>query len=182
MDNNTLYEQVVPKARSPRHGLNVALILLGMIAIPATIFTVSIVAKIPYLNIVAIFILLFCIYFAWYFITSLNVEYEYAFLSSTLRIDKVIAKRRRKKIVKLDVKRLDDFFPYDDQEMTKNNFTKVYRASAKEFADENYVASFHDEEKGKCAVIFTPNEEFLNAMKPYFSADIRKKLFFAQKK
>ena len=73
MDNNQLYEQVVPKERSPRHGLNVALILLGMIAIPTAIFTIAIVAHIPYLNIVAIFVFLFCIYFAWYFITSLNI-------------------------------------------------------------------------------------------------------------
>ncbi len=182
MDNSKLYEQVVPKARSPKHGMIVFLILLAMVAIPATIFTISIVAKIPYLNIVAVFVFLFCIYFAWYFITSLNVEYEYAFLSSTLRVDKVIAKRKRKKVVKLDVKRLDDFFPYSDKEMTKRNFTKVYHAATHDYSEENYVAAFHDEEKGKCALVFNPNEEFLEGMKPYFSADIRRNLFYAQKK
>ena len=107
MDNTTLYEQVVRRERTPKYGLTVALIILGVIGVPAIIFTISIVAKIPYLNIVALFIFVLAIYFGWYLITSLNVEYEYAFLSSTLRVDKVIAKRGRKKVVKLDVKRLD---------------------------------------------------------------------------
>lgn len=182
MDNTTLYEQVVRRERTPKHGLTVALIVLGVIGVPAIIFAISIVAKIPYLNIVALFIFALAIYFGWYLITSLNVEYEYAFLSSTLRVDKVIAKRRRKKVVKLDVKRLDDFFPYSDKEMTERHFTKVYHCGSKEFSDSNYVAAFHDEEKGKCALVFAPNEAFLEGMKPYFNADIRKKLFFAQKK
>lgn len=85
-------------------------------------------------------------------------------------------------MVKIDVKRLDDFFLFSDEEMSAHRFTKVYLAAADEFSQENYVAAFHDEAHGKCGLIFSPNETFLEGMKPYFSADIRKKLFLAQKK
>lgn len=178
--DNALIEQVVPKARTAKYGLKIALIILTAIGVPLTFIIIALITRIAYLAIIGMFLILFCAYGAWYFITSLKVEYEYAFLSSTLRIDKVIAKRRRRAILKVDVKQFDDFFPYSDKEMDAHTFNKVYRASAKEFSEENYVACFHSEAKGKCALIFTPDEKLLSGMKPYFGNELRKKLFFSK--
>ncbi len=177
MDNNTLIEQVVPKERNAQYGLKIALIILVALGIPAGFIAAALITRIAYLAVIGMFAILFCIYGAWYFITSLKVEYEYSFLSSTLRIDKIIAKRRRKPIVKVDVKQFDDFFRYNDEAMTAHHFNKVYRASAKEFSEDNYVASFRNEAKGKCAILFTPNEQLIEGMKSYFDNDLRKKLF-----
>lgn len=177
MDNNTLIEQVVPKERNAQYGLKIALIILLALGIPATFIIIALITRIAYLAVIGMFAILFCVYGAWFFITSLKVEYEYSFLSSTLRIDKIIAKRRRKPIVKVDVKQFDDFFRYSDEAMNAHRFNKVYRASSKEFSEDNYVASFRNEAKGKCAILFTPNEKLIEGMKPYFDNDLRKKLF-----
>ena len=175
MDN--LIEQVVPKAKGAGYGIKIVLIILVALGLPATLVIIAKLTGIAYLAVIAGFVLLFTAYGAWYFITSLKVEYEYSFLSSTLRIDKIIAKRRRRPIVKADVRKFDDFFPYSDSEMNRHKFNKVYRASTKEFSEENYVAAYHDEAKGKCAILFTPNEKLLAEMKPYFNNELRKKLF-----
>lgn len=172
-----LVEQVVTKEKNAAYVVKIVLIILIALTIPATLIVIAKLTGIAYLAVIAMFLLLFCVYGAWYFITSLKVQYEYAFLSSTLRIDKIIAKRKRRPIIKIDVKKLDDFFPYSDSEMNKRRFNKVYSAAAKEFSEKNYVASFHDEAKGKCAILFTPNEELLEEMKPYFGNELRKKLF-----
>ncbi|MBQ4238949.1 MAG: hypothetical protein II698_06550 [Ruminococcus sp.] len=174
---DTLIEQVVPKSKNAGYGVKIALIILIAIAIPATFVIIAKITGIAYLAVIGMFLLLFTAYGAWYFITSLKVEYEYSFLSSTLRIDKIIAKRRRRAIVKVDVRKFDDFFPYSDKEMNSHKFNKVYRASTKEFSEENYVAAYHDEAKGKCAILFTPNDKLLAEMKPYFNNELRKKLF-----
>lgn len=179
MDN--LIEQVVPKARDAGYRVRLVLIILIAIGIPATLVVIAELTQTAYLAIIAMFLLLFCIYGAWYFITSLNVEYEYSFLSSTLRIDRIIAKRKRKPVVKVDVKKFDDLFPYSDSEMNKHKFNKVYHAAAKEFDTANYVACYHDEAKGKCAILFTPNERLLEEMKPYFGNELRKKIYFGKK-
>ena len=144
MDNTTLIEQVVPKAKGAGYGVKIALIILIALGIPATLVVIAKLTGVAYLAVIAGFVLLFTAYGAWYFITSLKVEYEYAFLSATLRIDKIIAKRRRRPIIKVDVRKFDDFFRYDDKEMTRHQFNKVYRASTKEFSEENYVAAYHD--------------------------------------
>ena len=174
---NELTEQVVKKQKDARYYINVLLIVLAAIAIPATLIVFAYITGPAYLVYLALFAAMFCIYGVWFFVTSLRIEYEYAFLLSTLRIDKIIAKRRRKLIVKVDVKTLDDFFPYSDEEMSAHKFTKIYRACNNEFDKANYVASFHNEAKGRCAIIFAPNEEFVAAMKPYFNTGLRKKLF-----
>ena len=175
MDN--LIEQVVPKKRDAGYVIRIIIIILIAIGIPAGFIVAAELTQTAYLAIIGLFLLLFCIYGAWYFITSQNVEFEYSFLSSVLRIDRIIAKRKRKPIVKVDVKRFDDFFPYSDSEMDKRKFNKIYHAAHEEFSEENYVASYRDEGKGKCAIIFTPNEDLLNEMKLYFGNELRKNLF-----
>ena len=175
MDN--LIEQVVPKKRDSGYVIRIILIILLAIGIPAAFIVIAKLTNTAYLAIIGVFLLFFCIYGAWYFITSQNVEYEYAFLSSILRIDRIIAKRKRKPLVKVDVKRFDDIFPYSDAEMDKRKFNKIYHASAQEFSEDNYVACYHDEAKGKCAIIFAPNEKLLDEMKLYFDNELRKKLF-----
>lgn len=179
--DNQLVEQVVQRHKGVRYRINVFLILLGAVAIPGICIALAYIIDLPYLIYLALFIFMFCIYGVWYFISSMNVEYEYAFLPTTLRIDKVISKRKRKPVVKVDVKLFDDFFRYSDAEMGKQRYAKVYTASAREFSTDNYVATYHSDAKGRTAVIFTPDDRLIEAMKPYFSSTLRKKLF-AQKK
>ena len=177
-----LIEQVVPKKRDTGYVVRIIIIILIAIGLPAALIVIAELTKTAYLVIIALFVLLFCIYGAWYFISSQKVEFEYSFLSSTLRIDRIIAKRKRKPVVKVDVKRFDDFFRYSDSEMSKRKFNKVYHAAAEEFSEDNYVASYHDEAKGKCAILFTPNEKLLDEMNRYFGNELRKKLFVSKKR
>ncbi len=178
MENSgMLVEQVVKREHNARYHINKVLIIFATIAIPASLVAIAFITKFPYLNVVAFFVLLFCIYGAWFFITSLEVDFEYAFLSSVFRIDKVIAKRRRRKMVKVDVKSIDDIFRYNDKDMARYRYKKVYNAGAKEFSEDNMVFVYREGEKGWIAIIFTPSDEFLAAMKPYFNNELRKKLF-----
>lgn len=175
-----LVEQVVKKEKDFKYYLNICLLVLAALGIPGIFVMLSFITGVRYLIVVAFFLLLFSVYGLWWAISSLKVDYEYACLSSTLRFDKVIAKRRRKPIIKFDIKSATDFFPYDDKEMGKRKISKVYRASAKEFSEENYVILFRHEARGECAVIFTPNEQLLEAIRPYFSAELKKKLYFSK--
>ena len=179
--DNALVEQVVRKEKDVRYYLNVILIILCTLGIPAIFILISNLTGVQYWIIVAVFALMFSIYGAWFFISSLRVDYEYACLTNTMRFDKIISKRRRRPIVKFDIKSVTDFFPYDDKEMSKHKLSKVFHASAKEFSKDNYVMVFPHAARGECAVIFTPNEELLEAIRPFFSAELKKKLYFSRK-
>ncbi len=173
-----LVEQVVKPEKNAKYYIKIILIILIALLIPATFIVVAEIIKLGYLIYIALFSLFFCIYGVWYFITSLRIEFEYALLSSTFKVDKIIAKRKRKKVLKVDVKRFSDMFRYDDKQMSKYRFTKVYNVGKKEFSDDNFVAIYDDEAKGRTAIIFSPKEELLEGMRPYLSREIIKKVFY----
>ncbi len=175
MDNLT--EQVVKVKKDAKYYINLVLIIFFAVAIPVGLIVLAEIIQRAYLIYIALFLVLIFAYLSWLLITSLNIEYEYALLGSTMLIDKIIAKRRRKKILKLEVKEIDDFFRYDDQEMGKRKYAKVYEAAGVRYSEENYVACFYSQAKGKCALIFSPNEKLLKAMKPYFNQDITLKIY-----
>lgn len=128
-----LVEQVVKPEKNAKYYIKIILIILIALLIPTTFIVVAEIIKLGYLIYIALFSLFFCIYGAWYFISSSKIEFEYALLSSTFKVDKIIAKRKRKKILKVDVKRFSDMFRYDDKQMSKYRFTKVYNVGKKSF-------------------------------------------------
>lgn len=175
MDN--LVEQVVKRKRDGKYYVNMLLIILGAVIIPVVIFALAFIIKRAYLIYIAFFVALFCIYGAWMFITGLNIEYEYATLSGVFRVDKIIAKRNRKKVIKIDIKSIDELFKYSDEEMGKRHFNKVYNVGEDDYSESNYVATFNSDAKGKCAVVFSPKEKTLNALRPYLKHEIVRSLF-----
>lgn len=175
MDN--LVEQVVKRQKTPKYYLNIVLIILVAILIPTTLVILALTLRQAYLIYIAFFVSLFCIYGAWYFVSSLNIEYEYASLGGVFRVDKIIAKRNRKNVIKLDVKVIDDIFKYSDEQMSNRKFNKVYNVGTDNYSTDNYVATFVSEAKGKCAVVFSPKEKTLNALRPYLKREIVKNIF-----
>ncbi len=175
MDN--LVEQVVKREKNIKYYLNIVLIVFGAIAIPASIIALALIIKQAYVIYIGLFVSLFCIYGLWYFVTSLNIEYEYSFLGGTFRVDKIIAKRNRKNIIKMDVKLIDDIFKFSDDEMSRRKFNKVYQVGASDYSEDNYVMTFVSEAKGKCAIVFSPKEKILTGMRPYLKHEVSKKLF-----
>lgn len=174
MDN--LVEQVVKRKKNLRYYINIILIILGAIIVPAT-FIVLAIFTIHYFTYVAIFSLLFCIYFAWYFISSLKVEFEYASFSGVFKVDKVIANRKRKKVVKVYLKDVDELFHYDDKVMAERSFRKVYGVSDDNYSKENYVMVFSLSKNNKRAIIFKPNEEMLKSFRVYLPREIARQLY-----
>ena len=176
MDN--LVEQVVKRKKNTKYYVNILLIILGAILIPAVFIALALIIKRAYFIYIALFSGLFCIYGAWMFITGLNIEYEYSFLGGTFRVDKIIAKRNRKNVLKIDVKIIDEMFKYSEEEMSKRKFNKIYNVGAEDFSTDNYVATFHNEAKGRCAIVFSPKEKTLQGIRPYLKHEVIRQLFF----
>lgn len=178
MDN--LVEQVVKRHKNSKYYINIVLIILAAIMIPVSLIVLALTLKQAYIIYIALFSGLFCIYFAWLFITGLSIEYEYATLGGTFRVDKIIAKRNRKNVLKLDIKLIDDIFKYSDEEMGKRKFHKVYHVGANDYSQDNYVLTFHSEAKGNCAVVFSPKEKTLEGIRPYLKHEVARKLYLSK--
>lgn len=174
-----LVEQVVKKVKGGKEtAISIITVLLSII-IPCVMTAIGMTIGQYYLAICAFFVFCFAVYFCWYIISSQNYEYEYAVLEGTLKLDKVIAKRKRKKITKLEVRDITDFKKINDLNEITKKYAKVYNLLGNEKTDDIYTAEFQNE-KGHCLLIFTPNEKMLNAMRPYFKREIATKIYLGK--
>lgn len=178
--NDIFIEQLVKRKRRLKDNV-IFFALLALIVLIPVIFVVMAIMQIvvAYFVFIAFFLLLFGIWFAWYVRSHQNVEYEYQVVQNTLVVSKIIAKRKRKEILKVDAEQFDLISKGDSPEIQKLNFTKIFEAAENSSNDSaTYYGVFQHQGYGRCALLFSPNERILTALKPYLKKDIVLKLFY----
>lgn len=95
------------------------------------------------------------IWLAVYMWKGLNTEYEYIVTNDDLDIDKISGKRKRKRLISVDLKSVDDFGPYLNE--TDLNPDVTVLADDGSGYDMWYIF-IETESTGKIAIIFNPDE------------------------
>lgn len=107
-------------------------------------------------------------------IQSSYVEYEYAFTNGELDIDKIIAKKKRKALISVEVNKFTDFGKYTDDPDEPENMTVVI--SSDNIASHEYYADFQHEDYGLTRLVFAPDDRMLDNIKRFLPARLRSKL------
>ncbi len=177
---NNFNEQVVRRANKPKNLIIKIVAVLLLILVPATIFALAFVIT-AYLVYVAFFVFLGGIYAVWYVFSIQKVDFEYSVSGNELTVAKVIALRKRKNICKIQINEIERL-EKDDTEIKKMRFLKTFIAARDiDAKDENYFAVFNSPAYGRCLLVFTPNEDILNGMKPHLNKNIVVQLFYKRK-
>lgn len=178
--NDIFIEQLVKKKRNIKDRIVFIATVIFVVLIPVLFIVLAkMQVLVAYFIYIAFFLLIFGVWLIWFIRTNQNVEYEYQMVQDTIVVSKITAKRKRKTIVKIDVKLFDRLAKANDESVKNLNFMKVYEA-CEDFADDEntYYAVYQHPAYGRTALFFTPNEKTLNAMKPYLKKDIVLKLFY----
>lgn len=96
---------------------------------------------------------------AWWLITNRSTEFEYIMTSSVLDVDKIMAKRSRKRLLSLDLKEAESFMPIENM---KNASVKIIDATPNGIEDGVYGIDFTQNGDRK-RLLFKPNAEILNS-------------------
>lgn len=172
MDN--LIEQVVKKNKTPAYYAKIVLIILVAVLVPTTLMTLAALQIITaYFIYIAVFLIPIAVYVSYILITSLDIEYEYTLLGSTFSVDKIIHKRKRKLIVKVELNDAKELVKYEDKILDDKKIHKVYFLANKDYDKENHVLFYRSEARGNCAIIFKPKEELLKYMNIYIDRNKR---------
>lgn len=107
-------------------------------------------------------------------IQSSYIEYEYTFTNGELDVDKIIAKKKRKSLISVEVNKFTAFGKYSDDIDEPENMTVVM--SSDNIAFHEYYADFQHEDYGLTRLVFAPNEKILDNIKRYLPANVRAKL------
>lgn len=173
-------EQLVKRKRSFKDRFVFILVILMVIAIPLTFVVLATQHLIlAYFIYIALFVLFFGIWLIWFVRSHQNVEFEYQMVQDTLVISKIIAKRKRKELLRIDVRSFENLESASTFDYKRYNFQKMLVAAADESDDKNnFYAAYRHAARGMCGILFCPNEKVLGSMKPYLNKDIVLKLFY----
>lgn len=98
---------------------------------------------------------------SYWLITRQNIEYEYTITSTVLDIDKILARRSRKRILSVDLKKAERFMPIAD---LPNMDIKIIDATPRGIEDGVYGVDFLSSGQTK-RLLFKPNKKILNSAK-----------------
>lgn len=113
------------------------------------------------------------IYFAYVLISRFSIEYEYCLTNSDLDIDKIYAKRKRDRILSIDVKTIEVCAPVGTKEVLNLENSKVdalIDCSTKDISSAYYVI-YNDDDK-RVKFIFNPPLKMVEKMKLYAPSKI----------
>lgn len=95
-------EQIVKKKMESKEKLTAVGIAVAALALCCVIFFLS-----GYLMAFTLVLVAAAIFGAYWLITNLNMEFEYAITNGDITVDKIIARRRRKRVVSIDAKEVE---------------------------------------------------------------------------
>ncbi|MDR0904097.1 MAG: hypothetical protein LBM59_05650 [Ruminococcus sp.] len=150
------HEQIVKKQlRGLRLLAMIAIIIGFVLALAATFIFLS------FIGLMAFLIMAGLAYLGWYIVTGFNIEYEYILTNDELDIDKIIAKRKRKRLISIKMPAVTEFAKLTEKNADAGNRTLVDCAGNELPA---FAMDFKHERMGDCRLLFTPTDEMKDQM------------------
>lgn len=157
-----MYKMDIFREHIVKHKLEVkdALIQVGACFL-AMLLTILILPFIfGQLSFIALFLIAGVWYGAYWIIRSRSVEYEYIMTNSSLDIDKIMARSKRKRIASLDLKEIDILASVEhDAFSNQGALLKTHDCTGDGKTDVYFID--YSAEKGKERILFQPTERML---------------------
>ena len=103
------------------------------------------------------------IYGAWWLITTRNVEYEYCVTNGDIDVDKIVARRKRTRLVAVSGRKIRALAPYDPEKpLGKFQRTLLLAPSIK--SEGLWYFTYHSKKNGDTLVVFMPDDRVLGAL------------------
>lgn len=150
MDNYC--EQLVEKKKTGADIAKMIVLSLLLILGASVCMFASIVFGLTFLVVIAVALLGLGVWL----VSGMNVEYEYIITNNEMDIDKIIGRRKRKRMITVDLAKTDDFGGYPPAEEIEADTT--VHATTGLGKNAHYLLVQHND-YGKVKVIFNPNEK-----------------------
>lgn len=167
MDN--IAEQLVQKRRTSADLTKKVLVSLGALILASFFMFIAIITGFYVSVIFAVGILAGGVWL----LGNFSVEYEYIVTNNEMDIDKIIGRRKRKRMITVDISNAEDFAPYPSENDISADVT-VHAYSGSE--TNAYYLLVNHSGYGRVKVIFNPNEKIREAIMQEIPNTLRIKL------
>ncbi len=155
MDN--FCEQLVQKRKSGTDIFKTVTLMLSLIIASGLCMFLSFFKGLSFMIVVAVALIALGVWL----VMGMNIEYEYIVTNNEMDIDKIIGRRKRKRMITVDLSKAQDFGAYPTKQDVDAD-TTVHASTGLE-NDAHYILVEH-ENYGKVKVIFNPNEKIREAI------------------
>lgn len=166
-------EQIVKKAASGKDWAMRVIIGIAMgVLSAASLFIFFFILPIP----AAGLLLVVGIFWGGYrLITNSDCEYEYIVTNGEIDIDKIIAKRKRVRLITAKASTFEAFGKYEDAPEAEDSVTTVSAVGVNESDKDTktYYADFKHASAGYVRLIFSPEERVIDAIIPFLPRQIK---------
>lgn len=160
-------EQLVKKPASGKTLALKILIVFGIIIVSAFCLYLMLIGII-----MALLLVFAAIYGGIYLIKGLNAEYEYIVTNGEIDIDKIIAQRKRKRLITAKPSKFEAFGKLANAPDV-SGITIVEASGIPDEEAEDYYIDFTHDSFGKVRLIFTPTERTIAAITPFLPRPVK---------
>ena len=107
------------------------------------------------------------LYGGYILITNMNIEYEYIVTNGEMDVDKIIAKRKRKRLLTVNARTFEKFGTFKESDHANETYSNRVYACSSPSDPGCYYAVLNHQSMGRTLLVFTPNDNVLNTLKTF---------------
>lgn len=109
-----------------------------------------------------------------------KVEFDYSVMGNNFYIDKVVDKKNRKKLLKIEISTIEDMGKIEGDNVPADKYARTKDCSSGNM-EESYYCVYRESGRGKCLLIFSPNQKIIEGMRPHMTREMVVKFFYNKK-
>lgn len=170
------YEQIVAKQNTSVDILKKVGIVVGALVLAFVIMFIlpGIPVVGPFIGSFGLLLVVGEFYGVWYLLSSMNVEYEYILTNGEIDIDKIIARRKRKRLITVNTRNFTEMGRYSPEKVQGKTFSSTIMACSRVDAPDCWYAITEHPKFGTCLLIFNPNDHIMDGIKQYMKRNVLK--------
>ena len=144
-------------------------------AFVCAIISMMIAANIQFLNSFGLLFAALVLYVAYKLAQTTDIEFEYCAINGDIDVDKIFAKKSRKKYISVTADKIEKIVPVESEELaSRTDIKKTYFAARSKEDDTNYAIIFKDK-KGFSKLIIVDDEKLILQLLTYMPRKVIKR-------
>ena len=99
----------------------------------------------------------------WWLLSGMNIEYEYCITNGDIDVDRIVARRKRERVVSVALKKVESAGRYEPEKWQGRQVDRLVFAAPSEKEEGLYCFSYRSKKRGYTLVVFQPNERVMEA-------------------
>ena len=140
-------EQLIKKKNGAKEIALMVLIVLAMMILTLALFL--------FIGPTGFILSVFVLWGGWWLLQTQYIEYEYSVLNGDLDIDRIVGKRKRKRVVQVRASKIEEFMPITENTRIEGYQRVLAACWSKETA--TFYVSYNSKKNGRTIVLLEPN-------------------------